>query len=164
MLSVNPNRISEEESYMRIAESRALRSKANRTQVGAILVKNEQIISDGWNGMPRDSADPVCETIIDSYDGLNLLNDDGSLKLECLQTKPQVIHAEHNAVLKAARNGGMGTNGADLYVTISPCVNCAGMLAQAGIKRVFYRDSYRDKSGIDELESRGIKCQQVQRL
>lgn len=162
-LTINPNRISEHESYMQIAESRAKRSKANRTQVGAILVKDEQIISDGWNGMPRDSHDPVCEVMKPGFTWMDSRDDDGNLKLDTLETKPQVIHAEHNAVLKAARNGGMGTLGADLYVTMSPCVQCAGMLAQAGIKRVFYRDAYRDSGGLTELEARGIECQQVKR-
>src|SRR4051812_40050583 len=97
LLCINPARIELDEAYMQMAEIWAQRSKANRSQVGALIVKNRQIISDGYNGMPAGSEDDICEI----YDANGLL-----------LTKPEVMHAESNALLKIAENGGVGARGA----------------------------------------------------
>ncbi len=141
-LSTNPNRIDLDEAYLQMAEIWARRSKANRTQVGAILVKDKQIISDGYNGMPAGETDDVCE----------YLDEDGSLR-----TKPEVLHAESNALMKLARNGGASSDGATLYQTLSPCLECAKLIKQSGIKRVVFRDIYRITDGIHFLRKRGVE-------
>jgi len=147
-LEINPDRLPLHEAYMQMAEVWAKRSKANRKQVGALIVKGDQIISDGYNGMPPDTApeDEVCE----------MLNSDGTLS-----TKPEVIHAEANAILKIAANGGQSCEGATLYVTMSPCENCVSLIRRAKIKNVFYREQYRDMSGIHKLNASGINCKKI---
>jgi dCMP deaminase len=154
-LTTNPNRIDLDEAYMRMAEIWAKRSKANRKQVGALIVKERQIISDGYNGMPLNDADDVCEF----YEDVSALH-----KTEpeyVLKTKPEVLHAESNAITKLAANGGLGGEGATLYVTMSPCFECAKLIKQTRIKRVVYREQYRDTSGIDFLRNRGIPVEQL---
>jgi dCMP deaminase len=144
-LSINPNRIDLDEAYMEMAETWARRSKANRSQVGAIIVRDRQIISDGYNGMPTGSSNEVCEY----YDG------------DILKTYPEVLHAESNALMKISRNGGNGASGASLYVTLSPCPECAKLIIQAQIKRVVYRTDYRLTEGIDLLRSYKIQVDQL---
>ena len=147
-ITINPNRIGLDEAYMQMAEVWAKRSKANRAQVGAILVKDEQICSDGYNGMPRnwnDDDDDVCETYDESGN---------------LVTKKALLHAESNLLMKLARNGGAQTNGSTLYVTLAPCEDCAKLICQAGIARVVYRTPYRLTNGIDFLKKANIQvCQ-----
>jgi dCMP deaminase len=139
---INPNRIDLDEAYLQMAEIWARRSKANRNQVGALIVKNRQIISDGYNGMPAGAEDDVCEV----YD------EHGQLL-----TKPEVLHAESNALLKITENGGVGADGATLYVTLSPCFECAKLIKQAKISRVVYRHSYRIADGIRLLRKYGVE-------
>jgi dCMP deaminase len=145
-LTINPNRIALDEAYMQMAEVWAKRSKANRLQVGGLLVLDGQIISDGYNGMPAgyEGDDEVCELY--APDGITLL------------TKPQVLHAEANMLLKLVANGGRGAKGATMYVTDSPCPECAKLIMQAKVARVVYRRKYRLTAGIDLLEDRGIIC------
>lgn len=138
----NPDRIEVDEAYMRMAEIWAKRSKSNRSQVGAILVKDRQIISDGYNGLPSGVEPDVCEY----YD------DHGNLV-----TKANVIHAESNAILKLARQGTASSNDATMYITLAPCHQCAKLIHQAGIKHVFYREAYRDTAGIDHLKTYGVQ-------
>lgn len=145
-LSINPNRIELDEAYLRMAEVWANRSKANRKQVGALIVKERRIISDGYNGMPSGSDDDVCEFYAEN----------GSL-----QTKPDVLHAESNALLKITESGGVGARGATLYVTLSPCFECSKLIVQAKIARVVYREKYRDVRGIENLLKYGIKVDQL---
>lgn len=148
-LTINTDRIEIDEAYLEMAEVWARRSKANRLQVGALIVKNGRIISDGYNGMPAGSEgeDDVCEEYAP----------DGSVR-----TKQEVLHAEANAILKLAADGsGGGSEGATLYTTYSPCPECAKLIVQAKIARVVYRNHYRLPEGVERLEKRGIKCDQL---
>ena len=120
-------------------------SHAQRLHVGAIIVKDNRVISIGYNGMPS-GWDNQCE----------YTQEDGILK-----SKPEVLHAETNAIAKLARSTESGLD-ADLFVTHSPCLDCAKLIYQSGIKRVFYANAYRDNSGIAFLESSGIEVEQVQ--
>ena len=139
-------RLSLDETYMRNAENWALRSKAVRKKTGAVIVLNNQTVSDGYNGMPADSKDDCCEIITASGE---------------LITNPKVIHAEANAILKMAAYGGRGLQGATLYATLSPCINCSGMIIQTKIKRVVYREVYRLPDGLEFLQECGIICDQL---
>lgn len=137
------SRIELDEAYMQMAEVWAQRSYATRTKVGALLVdpENRQIMSDGYNGMPSGFPNEDVE----------ILQEDGTLV-----TNPLVIHAESNAILKCAASDG-GSRGCTLYVTINPCVECAKLIIQAGIKRVVYRSYYRITEGIQILERAKIE-------
>jgi dCMP deaminase len=147
-ITINPNRIDLDEAYLQMAEIWAKRSKANRSQVGALIVKDLQIISDGYNGMPAGDPDDTCEY----WDENDL----------AFRTKPEVLHAESNALLKISRNGGRGTDGATLYQTLSPCLECAKKIKQAGIKRLVFRNIYRDTSGVKFLTDRGVVVEQLE--
>ncbi len=131
---------------MRNAYTWAARSKAIRKKTGAILVYNNQTISDGYNGMPANSIDDCCE----------YLDDEGNLI-----TKPEVLHAEANAILKMAAHGGEGTEGAVLYCTMSPCIECAKLIIQAKIKKVVYHEKYRIIDGISILEKHDVIVEQL---
>lgn len=155
-LSINPNRIELDEAYMQMAEVWAKRSKATRKQVGALIVKDRQIISDGYNGMPAGDPDDVCEEW--HFDGNR---DRESGYSGELRTKQEVLHAESNALAKIAENGGVGAQGGTLYVTMSPCKECAKLIKQAKIKRVVFREQYRDDGGIDFLLKRGVSVEQL---
>jgi dCMP deaminase len=133
------------QAYMKTAGIFAELSHAQRLHVGAIIVKDNRVISIGYNGMPS-GWDNQCE----------YTQEDGTLK-----SKPEVLHAETNAIAKLARSTESGLD-ADLFVTHSPCLDCAKLIYQSGIKRVFYANAYRDNSGIAFLESSGIEVEQVQ--
>lgn len=122
--------------YMRMAYIWAENSYCKRRQVGAILVKDNMIISDGYNGTPS-GFENVCE-------------DENNV------TKPYVLHAEANAITKVARSNN-SSDGATLYVTSSPCIECSKLIIQAGIKRVVYADSYRLNDGIELLQRAGVE-------
>lgn len=161
----NPNRIELDEAYMQMAEVWARRSKANRKQVGALIIKDKQIISDGYNGMPSGAADDVCE-IIDFHGTYEEhLKQMGTkphqLNPNSLVTKQEVLHAESNALMKLSAKGGVGSQGATLYVTMSPCKECAKLIKQAKIERVVYREKYRDTAGIDFLTEYGVIVEQI---
>ena len=145
-ITVNPNRIELDEAYLQMAEVWGKRSKANRLQVGALVVVGKQIVSDGYNGMPSGWHDDVCEVYAP----------DGSLL-----TKPEVLHAESNALLKIVRYGGRAAEGGTLYTTWSPCPECAKLANQAGIKRVVFRHLYRRPEGLEMLQKLGIQVQQL---
>jgi dCMP deaminase len=121
-------------AYMRTAQTFAELSSAQRLHVGAIIVKDDRIISIGYNGMPSGWSN-VCEDV----------TEDGTLK-----TKAEVLHAETNAIAKLARSNESGL-GADIFVTHSPCLECAKLIYQSGIKKVYYRKEYRDDSGVKFL-------------
>lgn len=125
--------------YMDIAVRISDMSYAQRLKVGAILVKNDNIISFGWNGMPR-GFDNVCE--IDDV------------------TRPEVIHAEENMVMKLARDGG-NASGATAFITHQPCMNCSRMLHGCGIKHVVFLDPYRDISGVEFLKKCNVTVEQL---
>lgn len=152
VITINSNRISRDEDYMQRAEIIAKRSKANRLQVGAILVKDNRAISDGYNGMPAGEIDDVCEMWDFGPQG----------KSEPLMvTKRETLHAESNVLMKLARAGGVGAEGATLYTVYSPCFECAKLIKQAGIIRLVYRNEYRDPDGIKFLMERGVQVDQL---
>lgn len=123
--------------YLRMARIWAENSYCKRRQVGALVVKNKMIISDGYNGTPS-GFENICEE-----------ND---------ITKPYVLHAEANAITKLARSSN-NSDGSTLYVTASPCIECAKLIIQAGIKRVVYAEKYRLNDGIQLMERAGIKVE-----
>jgi len=128
------------ELYSDIAERVSKLSSARRLQVGAIVVRDDRIISIGYNGMPA-GWDNNCEH----------LQEDGTLK-----TRPEVLHAEMNALIKLARSYESGL-GADLFITHSPCMECAKGIYQAGINRVYYGTQYRSREGIQFLKQSNIE-------
>lgn len=134
--------------YMDWAVRTAQLSHAKRLQVGAVIVKDDSVISYGYNGMPA-GWDNNCEDVIQHSD------DTVSLK-----TKPEVLHAESNAVAKLARSINSG-NGADIFITHAPCLDCAKLVYQAGIKRVYFGTAYRDDAGIRFLERSGVTVEQI---
>lgn len=123
-------------SYLRMALIWASNSYCKRRKVGALLVKDRMIISDGYNGTPA-GFENICE-------------DENGV------TKPYVLHAEANAITKVAKSGN-NSLGATLYVTASPCVECAKLIIQAGITRVVYTDEYRLTDGVDLLRRAGVE-------
>jgi dCMP deaminase len=136
------------QAYMKTAETFAELSHARRLHVGAIVVKDDRIISIGYNGMPA-GWDNNCE------DTIYHLDDTVSLK-----TKPEVLHAETNAIAKLAKSNESGM-GATMFITHAPCLDCAKLIYQSGIGSVLYRNSYRDTSGVTFLERSGIEVEQL---
>lgn len=132
---------------MQTAQTFAELSHARRLKVGAIVVKEDRIISIGYNGMPA-GWDNTCE-----YEEFY---EDGPI----LKTKPEVLHAETNAIAKLAKSNDSG-NGATMFITHSPCIECAKLIYQSGINGVFYRDNYRSSDGIDFLKKSGVTVEQV---
>ena len=145
---------------MKTAETFAELSSARRLHVGAIIVKDDRIISIGYNGMPT-GWDNTCEDKIYCDDGdwseqqLPKTQNLPWLKYK-LVTKPETLHAETNAIAKLAKSTESG-DGAVLFVTHSPCLDCAKLVYQSGINSVYYRNSYRDSAGIDFLEKAGVE-------
>lgn len=129
-----------DEKYLAMARVWASNSYCKRRQVGALIVKDRMIISDGYNGTPS-GFENVCED-------------------ESGATKPYVLHAEANAITKVAKSGN-NSQDATLYVTASPCIECAKLIIQAGVKRVVYSDEYRLTDGIDLLRRAGIEVEKV---
>jgi len=133
------------DAYMDTAERFAQLSSARRLHVGAIVVKDDRIISIGYNGMPS-GWDNNCEDEITPT--LPYLQGDSPV----LKSKPEVLHAETNAIAKLAKSNESGL-GATMFVTHAPCLDCAKLIYQSGISSVLYRNSYRDTAGIDFLET-----------
>ena len=125
-----------DKSYMEMASVWARNSYCKRRQVGALIVKDRMIISDGFNGTPS-GFENVCE-------------DENGV------TKPYVLHAEANAITKVAKSGN-NSDGSTLYVTSSPCLECSKLIIQSGIKRVVYQEEYRLTDGIDLLRMAGFE-------
>jgi len=158
-----------QQAHMQAAHIYANLSHARRLKVGAIVVKDDRIISIGYNGMPS-GWDNNCEYIeymnadaggwLDPDEIEKQWPDVDSTGRYRLKTKPEVLHAETNAIAKLARSSESGL-GATLFVTHSPCLDCAKIIYQSGIKHVFYATDYRDDSGIRFLRDSGI---QVERL
>jgi dCMP deaminase len=136
------------EAYMKTAQTFAELSSAKRLHVGAIVVKDDRIISIGYNGMPA-GWDNDCENVVGH-------NHEGPL----LKTKPEVLHAETNAIAKLARSTESGLD-ADIFITHAPCLDCAKLIYQSGIRRVFYGSAYRDNSGVNFLEASGVEVNQI---
>jgi len=148
---------------MRTAETFAGLSHARRLHVGCIIVKDDRIISIGYNGMPA-GWDNNCEDEFPAEDGEYrrqlLPKTSDTWESYNLKTKPEVLHAETNAIAKLARSVESGFD-SDLFVTHSPCLDCAKLIYQSGIKRVFFGRAYRDNSGVDFLRSSGVKVEQL---
>ena len=130
-------------AYMGMAREFSKLSYAERAKVGCIIVSSKgQVVSQGYNGMPS-GMDNRCEHE----------DENGNIV-----TNTEVLHAESNAITKCAKWGGR-TDGATIYVTLSPCIDCAKLIIQAGIKRVAYGEKYRNTEGVELLENVGIKCE-----
>lgn len=129
------------EAYMDIAERFAQVSECQRLKVGAIIVKNGSILAHGWNGTPSGFRTNVCEL------------KDGT-------TSPFVLHAEQNVLVKMAKST-ESIEGAELFCTHSPCPECSKLLAQSGVKKVYYKYAYRITEGLDVLDQLGVSTQQV---
>ena len=140
-------------TYMGTAILHSGLSKANRAKVGAVLVTNQGVTLTGYNGTPTGLSNE-CEEKDYKIWGFQV-DDEGCYDLK---TKPEVIHAELNCILKAAREG-VSCIDSTMYVTLSPCVPCAAMMIQAGVKRLVYKEMYRDQSGIDLLREADIDVQ-----
>jgi len=139
------------DAYMTTAETFAELSHARRLHVGAIVVKDDRIISIGYNGMPA-GWDNNCEYVFRHP----------QTKIEELVTRPEVLHAETNAIAKLAKSNESGM-GATMFITHAPCLDCAKLIYQSGIGHVLYRDAYRDTSGVTFLEKSGIEVTQVKK-
>ena len=126
-----------DKSYLRMAQIWAENSYCERRKVGAILVKDKMIISDGYNGTPS-GFENICED-------------------ETGRTKSYVLHAEANAITKVAKSAN-NCDGSALYITAAPCIECSKLIIQAGIRRVVYCDEYRSEEGLDLLRRVGIEC------
>lgn len=167
-----------DKAYMRMALALAQLSHAVRNKVGCLIVSEDgQIVSQGYNGMPH-GMDNCCEDKIYKYiPSLECKNPykcakykDGVCDKNCfyadpskeytLVTKPEVLHAESNAISKCAK-WNSSTNGATCYVTLSPCVECSKLIIQSGIKKVCYKDLYRNTQGLDFLKQAGIEVKQI---
>lgn len=135
-------------AYMDVAQRFAELSQARRLKVGSIIVKDDRIISIGYNGMPA-GWDNNCEDTTMGENGEVLL-----------KTKSEVLHAEMNALMKLAKSTESG-DGASIFITHSPCMECAKGIFQSGIRSVFYRTQYRSQSGIDFLTKCGIEVKQI---
>ena len=131
------------EMYMQIALLTAQRSYAQRLKVGCVIVKNHSIISFGWNGMPT-GYDNCCEMEVDGK----------------LFTRPEVQHAELNAIAKLAENG-YSSKGASIFISHSPCIHCSLLIQKCGITHVYYHEAYRDDTGINFLKKAGIHVEQL---
>ena len=126
--------------YLRMARIWAENSYCVRRKVGALIVKDKMIISDGYNGTPA-GFENICED-------------------ETGKTKSYVLHAEANAITKVAKSAN-NCDGSTLYITAAPCIECSKLIIQAGIRRVVYSDDYRSEEGLDLLRKVGIECVQI---
>jgi len=135
------------EAFMNAAEVFAALSSARRLHVGAIIVKDNRIVSIGYNGMPS-GWDNNCEDIV--VDGIS----------SQLKTKPEVLHAETNCIAKLAKSTESGDS-ATMFITHAPCLDCAKLIYQSGIKSVYYRNTYRNTDGVDFLNKCNIEVKNV---
>lgn len=144
------------DAYMKTAEVFAELSSARRLHVGAIIVKDDRIISIGYNGMPS-GWDNNCE-----HDDTEIFrNQYGVIDFKpTLKTKPEVLHAETNAIAKVAKST-ISCDAAKLFVTHAPCLDCAKLVYQSGINSVYYRNAYRNVDGIEFLRKAGVEVNQV---
>tara|TARA_B100002019_G_C21135438_1_gene530460 strand:- start:36 stop:473 length:438 start_codon:yes stop_codon:yes gene_type:complete len=137
-----PDQFILDKTYLKMAKTWSKLSKARRKKVGCIIVKNGAIISDGYNGTPK-GFDNNCEINLDEHDKKALL------------TKPEVLHAESNAITKLAKSNN-SSNGATMYITIAPCLECSKLIIQSGIKRVVYKNFYKNLDGVKLLKQSGV--------
>ena len=160
--------------YMDWALRSAQLSHAVRLQVGAVIVKDDSVISYGYNGMPAGWDNHCEDKVWDSGAGGWLDPDEFEAKYPYeewhekaerkvrygLKTKPEVLHAESNAVAKLARSSQSGRD-ASIFITHAPCLDCAKLIYQSGISSVYYRNSYRDMAGLDFLSKSGVEVEQL---
>lgn len=156
--------------YMQIAEHTSRLSVATRLKVGSVIVKDNNILGYGYNGTPS-GWDNNCETKV--YDLSRDFNGNYFPDLENeypftdsigrykLVTKPEVLHSEMNAIMKVSKSN-MSTEGATIFCTHAPCIHCAKAIYQSGINQLFYRDTYRDTSGLDFLNKSGIQIEKYE--
>ena len=165
------------QTYMKTAKIFAELSSARRLHVGAIVVKDDRIISIGYNGMPA-GWDNDCEhkdymsgdaggwldpeEIYERwpFEEEDIDPDLGYARRYALKTKPEVLHAESNAIAKLAKSNDSG-NGADIFITHAPCIECAKLIYQSGINGVYYGENYRDDSGIEFLKKSGVNIEKL---
>jgi dCMP deaminase len=133
-----------DEAYIKMAHVWATLSKAKRKQVGCLIVKDQAIISDGYNGTPT-GFNNVCED--EDYFGQ-------------LVTRPEVLHAESNAITKLAKST-QSSDGATMYITAAPCIDCAKLIIQSKIKRVVYSEFYKSNAGIELIKKAGIEVEKL---
>ncbi len=160
--------------YMDWAKRCSKLSHAQRLQVGAVIVKDDSVISYGYNGMPA-GWDNSCEDKVwdtgaggwvspEEFDTMypyTEYNEEAEEEYRYgLKTKPEVLHAESNAIAKLARSSNSGKD-ADIFITHSPCIECAKLIFQSGIKKVYYGENYRDSNGIDFLRKSGVEVEKV---
>jgi len=138
--------------YMNWAREAAGLSHAIRLQVGAVVVKDDTVISYGYNGMPAGWDNDCEDEVYSKVSEIEVTKE--------LITRPEVLHAESNAIAKLARSNNSGLD-ADIFITHSPCMECAKLIFQSGIKRVFYAEDYRSTSGIDFLRKSNIQVTKV---
>jgi dCMP deaminase len=138
------------DAYIDVAERFAKLSSAKRLQVGAIVVKDDRIISIGYNGMPA-GWDNTCEDVVEVHEVGGVVT----------KTKPEVIHAEANAIAKLAKSSESG-DGSTMFLTHAPCIDCAKQIYTAGIKKVYYRNTYRDAIGLDFLRKCDIMVSKIE--
>ena len=162
--------------YMDWAARCAQLSHAVRLQVGAVIVKDDSVISYGYNGMPAGWDNNCEDRVYDSGAGgwispeefdaqypYTEYNEDAEESYRYgLKTKPEVLHAESNAVAKLARSANSGS-GADIFITHAPCLDCAKLIYQAGIRRVWFGTAYRDTAGVDFLKKSGIEITKIEK-
>lgn len=159
-------------AHLKAAKAYAELSYAKRLKVGAVIVRDDRIVSIGYNGLPAGASN-VCEWLINKKypthpisikkrkltdEEIDILIEGGDFELK---TKPEVVHAESNAIAYAARNG-IKTENCSMIVTHSTCFECAKIIIQAGIKSVYYGEEYRDLSPIGFLSSRGIYTKKIE--
>jgi dCMP deaminase len=140
------------DAFMKTAEVFSELSSARRLHVGAIVVKDDRIISIGYNGMPSGWDNNCEEEVVDNYTD--------RIPTVTLKSKPEVLHAETNAIAKLAKSTESG-DGATMFITHAPCMDCAKLIYQSGITSVYYRNSYRDQSGLDFLKTAKVDVQQI---
>lgn len=141
-------------AYLDIAHRVAELSHARRLKVGAVIVKDD-VITYGYNGMPSGWDNDCEDETVELYSGF-----EGAVHQTTLKTKPEVLHAESNAISKMAKST-VSANGADMFITHSPCMECAKLIFQAGVRRVFYSEDYRSDSGIKFLQKSGIEVEKI---
>ncbi len=137
------------EAHMKAAENYSKLSSAKRLQVGCVIVKDDTIIGIGYNGMPS-GWDNTCEDVLE-------VHEDGGI---VTKTKPEVLHAETNAIAKVAKSTN-STDGAEMFVTHAPCLDCAKLIHQSGIKNIFYRDAYKNDDGLNFLKQCNIEVNRI---
>jgi dCMP deaminase len=143
------------QAYMKTAETFSELSSARRLHVGAIIVKDDRIISIGYNGMPSGWDNNCEDESVELYSGY-----EGAIHRTVLKTKPEVLHAETNAIAKLAKSTESGL-GASLFVTHAPCLDCAKLVYQSGINTVYYRNTYRSEDGLQFLQKAGVKVNKI---